>query len=374
MKQFQLLALGAAFCLPIAPICAQNEPVLAPNPAKTTATKRPIRINNVKSALMAWWLDPKNNPKPLDLITPYDLNSINPYKAENSSLKSPFLTSKTEIDIQKSVLALPVGVESIISIDQQNALMVVATDAGFAELQKQIEFFDKPLQHVEIEAQFVEVSTADSRAFGINFVQSNADAKTANPNPEPAPETSGFQLGFVRNNFQATLTTLLNTNRAKVLTAPRVTAINNLTARFPTTPIRFTPLGVKNADGKFEDLGAFVEKNGANFGVGIGTKFLVTPTINGDGTITVLLDFARVMQFSNVGQMLSEQKLDGSMTVANVRDGETIALGGLKPSFLAVTQTPLFKIRNRTANELLIFVTARIVHRAADSIPVPGAD
>lgn len=346
MKHFSSLraAILGVLWLQTAPICAQNAPILAPAMAKQLATTRQIRIKNVESALMAWWLDPARNPAPLEFKN----------------------AEKTEVSLAKPFV-LPIGVESLTALDAQNLLVVVATDTGFAELQKLVEFLDKPLQKIEIEAQFVEISTADSRAFRFDLKASESTPKISQP-----------RILFPRGDFGATLTALINANRAKVLAAPRVTTMNNLPASVQIAPTHFVQIGVVTNEGKIEGLDRLTETGTNKFSVGLTTKFLVTPTVNNDGTITLLLSFSRAVQTSKAGEIetVSEQKIEGLASVANVRDGETLAFGGLEPNFSSLQKRPVLNgvFQEKTANQLLVFVTARIVHRANDETPVPGAD
>ena len=254
---------------------------------QTRVRSYPMTIKNIKASLMAYWLDPANNAEPIDSIAAAGLNkNYGPQRFGSSVLSpneqvgmsavgsgfgggssgfNPYLQGnafnndmvETRANFQfggggrggqggrgaqgqggrqggqnNGAFPLPKGVERIVAIDQQNALLVTASPDGLEELQRTIDFLDQPLKQVEIEAQFVSVSTSDSRAFGINFAAARGNFSINNLNFEPAPGAGagGVQVGFLRNDFQATLTALVNTNRAKVLTAPRVTAINNLTA------------------------------------------------------------------------------------------------------------------------------------------------
>lgn len=403
---------------------------------QTRVSQHPIAVKNVKSALMAFWLDPANNPKPIDIVNSeeqaknygqrhFGTSALNPNEQQGftglgngfgggaASNFNPYLQNgatndgltETRANFQfgrgggnnnnrgggrngqgGGTLALPEGVQRIIAIDQQNALLVFGTDDGVAELRRTIDFLDQPLKQVEIEAQFVSVTTSDSRAFGINFSSSRGNFSTNNFNFEPAPSAAagGFQLGFVRNDFQATLTALLNKNRAKVLTAPRVTAINNLTASLQSQ--RSQPIIITTVS---QSIGGQQAQGQQPIYITTNIGLTVTPTINGDGTITVVMQpQLQAQQPSGLAIPIPVITSQTISTIANVRDGETIALGGLKSKEISVggSKIPLLGdipglgklFRSRSANdsevELIIFVTARVVHRAGDDDPVPGAD
>jgi hypothetical protein len=95
-----------------------------------------IRLRHVKASWIAHWFDSKNHPKPLDMPIP------------NGLLLNP-----------ASALPLPKGIERIVALDPQNALLVVGTDEGIRELKETIAFLDKPLREIQIEAQIVEISS-----------------------------------------------------------------------------------------------------------------------------------------------------------------------------------------------------------------------
>ncbi|RYG70983.1 hypothetical protein EON80_06180 [bacterium] len=281
------------------------------------------------------------------------------------------------------VFQLPEGVDRIVAIDPQNALLVFGTDEGVRELQDTIAFLDRPLRQVEIEAQFVTVSTADSRNFGIDFQTAQGNFN-ANNNGFASETTQGsVQVGFVRGNFQATLNALMTRNRAKLITAPRVTAINNLTAELFSDTQR--PIILTTA----------VQGGGLNGGQAQGQNLIyittsigltVTPTINNDDTITVLMEpqlQAQTVLADISAPLITSQSV---RTIANVRDGDIIALGGLKSKDISrggnkvplIGDIPfigkLFRSRSATDNEseLIIFLTARIIRRAGDDEAVPG--
>lgn len=281
------------------------------------------------------------------------------------------------------VFQLPEGVDRVVAIDPQNALLVFGTDEGVRELQDTIAFLDRPLRQVEIEAQFVTVSTADSRDFGIDFQTAQGNFNASNSGFASDTTQGSFQLGFVRGNFQATLSALVTRNRAKIITSPRVTAINNLTAELTSSvdrPILLTTAvqggGIGGGTAQGENLVYITTSIG----------LVVTPTINNDDTVTVLMEpflEAQTVLADIDAPLVTRQSV---RTIANVRDGDVIALGGLKSKDISRggAKVPLlgdipflgklFRSRSATDNEseLIIFLRATIVRRAGDEEAVPG--
>ena len=242
------------------------------------------------------------------------------------------------------------------------------------------------LRQVEIEAQFVELQSQDARSFGIDFTTSRGDFDASTNGFSPGSAPGSISVGFVRGNFQAQLTALMANNRAKLITAPRVTAINNLTASLQSTERRALILTTAVAGG---GVGGAVGQGQNLLFISTTTGLNVTPTINGDDTITVLMQ-PQVSSSSSLARTdktrlgtITQRQLE---TVANVRDGDTIALGGLKTinnqrqdrKVPLLGDIPLigglFHSKTITENEseLIIFLTARIIRRADDPVNVPG--
>lgn len=405
-----------------------------------------MRLRNISPSLMAFWLDPSNHEMPDELrslnsnykrrplvagiigANSGGQNSGN-FSSGNSNQgvtldrlsNNPYLSQSDGTEVRSNaqfgggggggggrnggtggnggrggaggrngggVFQLPAGVDRIVAVDPQNALLVFGTPEGVAQLRDTIAFLDRPLRQVEIEAQFVSIQTTDVSAFGIDFTtaRGNFNANTAGfQSGSPSAATPGIQVGFVRGNFQTSLTALQASSRAKVLSAPRITAINNLPASLRQsiqTPIQLTNT-VTNSN-----LGGNNTNTNTNvFYISTDISLDVTPTINNDDTVTVRLQPNVSQQnptnLSSGAPGIVQQTLD---TIANVRDGETIALGGLKSKInsLSGSRVPLlgdipligklFRKRglNENETELIIFLTARIIRRAGDSNFVAG--
>ena len=279
-----------------------------------------------------------------------------------------------------TLFSLPTGVESLVAIDPQNALLVVGTPEGIQQLEQIIGFLDRPLRQVEIEAQFVTVGTTDLAQFGIDFTSSNGPFRLNTTGRAPAASPGSISVGFVRNNFRATLTALESRGRSKTVSAPRVTAINNLTATIESnteTPFLLTSVtsNLNGTNNDSQDLLTLTTTVGLT----------VTPTINNDDTITVVMsptvEATAPPTIAGIPGTTTSNTID---TIANLKDGDTIALGGLRTKANSTTKTgvpilrnipllgKLFESNNKSEieTELIIFVTARIIRRIDD--PVPG--
>ncbi len=438
---------------------SEDEPTLVQTGNGTDSKERTFQvpIRNIKASMMAYWLDPANQPEPVDMrlaremeynynnrplvteqlggpqnfsgqfsargnvnqpfntqgVTPDPFTS-NPYLNSNAEM----LESQTFSNAQfgnnngggrngnnngggrnggnnngrggrngggnNGVFQLPDGVTRIVAVDPQNALLVFGTPEGAAKLANTIRFLDRPLRQVEIEAQFLSVSISDAKTYGFDFTTSRGNFNASSTGTASSVASGGLQVGFFRGNFQAAIQASITSGKAKILTAPRVTAINNLTANLvqsTSTPIVLTTTNTVANNGIAQSTGQQV------FYVTTSIGLEVTPTINNDDTVTVLMQpFLQSQGTPNSlgASTVTSQQLQ---TIANVRDGETIALGGLRTTNITIDKTRvplisniplignLFRSRNNrsTEAELIIFLTARIIHRVGDDDSVGNA-
>ena len=423
------------------PLLSQGPELTSANPTTGRRRQKSIRIKNVPSSFIAYQLDPVNNPEPIQLQEARNSNKtynkssnatnalaedgngndssfntfnqndfaqsrINPYLQNSaSSLVRPQVRANSQFGGNNNnnnnrnnngnnnnnqnggangSFTLPDGIEQIVSVDPQNVLLIAydeGSEQSVRDLQELIDVLDQPLRQVEIEAQFVELQSQDARTFGIDFSTSRGNFDAATTGFASAPVPGAFQIGFVRNNFTATLNALIANNKAKVITAPRVTAINNLTA-YLTSQERRSLILTSVA----QNIGGGQQQAQQLLFIDTTTGLSVTPTINGDDTITVLMQPQVTSQdgTSGLGTITSRTL----RTVANVRDGDTIALGGLKVvsnksqnyKVPLLGDIPLIgrlfqsKTLSENQSELIIFLTAHIIRRAGDDInvTVPG--
>lgn len=435
--------LSGGFTMPIAPnLNSLNLPPLSnagngasQEDAPHTAFKL-ISLKNLPPRMMAWTLDPQHHPKPTEILQS-DMNArrftedrvaqlaLDPREetitrtsvsvdADASALGNDYADSSgglgqfstpdggayTEGNAQRrgrggrgggargglggggggGGFDLPEGVDRIIAVEPQNALLVFGTTEGVNRLQEIVSILDQPLRQVEIEAQFVTISSAEARNLGVSFSGSNGTFSLTRPN------TGGGStvLGFVRGNFQATLSALISKNRLKVVQSPRVTAINNLTASLLSTTR--TPIILQTIN---TNVNNGINQQTAQRLIYINTSIGLTvrPTINNDDTITVVMQ-PEVSTQTDVGNAVGAPQVNTQkvQTVANVRDGDTIALGGLRTKTIirnkdripVLSKIPLIgqfftNVTNTDSDtDLIIFVTARIIRRADDNTAVVG--
>lgn len=315
-----------------------------------------IRVQNVPPRLMAWWLDPARQSEPVQLQSSRTNRENNPLLAEKAS---PI----------REIPALPAGIERLVAIDSQNTLLVFGTDAAVATLEKIVASLDQPLRQVEIEFEVLQISPQDAAQLGVSF------------SSDPKKRYSSLTLGV---GALTRLAQLKAANQTKVISAPRILAINGLTAALGTGNGAGVVVDISTRATKTEKAVVLSGAEGQNIGAATRTTFTATPAINADDSITLELAPARILELSlpqgsspksaaKAGQELTRvpaenevvfarRALEGARVETTVQDGQTIALAGftsrLFGHFLEDAQKP--------ASNVLILVKTRLVRRAEE--------
>ena len=331
MKSLRFIAaLGAASLFAMPNVFAQTVPAplanqVAPAPLDE-ANWRAIRVQNVRPSLLAWQLDMAHNKMPAFINVPYSPMAIH---AADSKVEAPV----------KGPFYLPDTVRLAAS-DEQNLLFVTGADTQqIARLRDLVSVLDQPFRRVEIEAQFVELSAAALKQFGIEFPKTRGNTAAG-----------AFQIGFVRNDFQQRLGALIKAGNAKVVSTQPLNIVNN------------NSQAVSLRSGPIDNTGVNQNKKPSAPKENGDTLITLMPTINGDDTITVLMRIETLAQNS---------ELSGLETIFNLRDGDTIALSGASATVFP-REIPMLKdipliSRLGPAKTVeddrvtLVFVTARIL-------------
>ena len=182
MNRFRLssaLFFGAALALSNSSHAQETGEKTFPEVAVEPIESSQIRVRNVASNLMAYWLDPQHQPTPIQIQT---------------SQKNAGLLFRTGFELPHqpgngngpSDLKLPSGIQGLVSVDPQNVLRFKGTKAGIEELQKKIEEIDVPLNEIEFEMQIWEMSPDKLKSLPLIF---RGTAKPANTKENSASNT-----------------------------------------------------------------------------------------------------------------------------------------------------------------------------------------
>jgi len=294
-----------------------------------------------------------------------------------------------------------------------NSLIITESIEGLARTELLVSQLDQKPKQVLIEAKIVEVALNNSLNYGIQWDYLEVDpskmshkqgtnligttaAPSATPGIQPPLDQNAavatgvgangrgtgvnlpadkifgaLTLGRITNNYflSATLTAAAAEGKVKVLSDPKVATLNNQPANINvTTQI---PYVTSNAT-------ANTVSSAVNY-VTVGIQLSVTPTVNADGRITLVINPvvsqpSATAAASSTGAPAVDSR--NATTTVLVKDGETIVIGGLISDSVSdtIAKIPilgdipilgwLFKKRSKSRNrtELLIFVTPKIMN------------
>ncbi len=273
-----------------------------------------------------------------------------------------------------------------ITEDSRDKLLIVTDVPNRIEKIKElILILDTPERQVMIEARIVEVNSHYSRDLGVNWAYTHTpsdyleNVTNAGGGFQVATSTASavgdvsttaglgtaFRLGesvLDIGTLDMQISALESDGNGKVISTPRVTTLNGKSALIS----QGTSIPYQSQD----DNGTKTEFVDAEL------KLEVTPVINPDGTI--LLEILATNDSPSFTPLAGAPSIDTKKaeTTVLVRDGETTVIGGIFVETIIDAEDGipwlmdipglgnLFKSSNkqRIKNELLIFITPRIVH------------
>ena len=287
--------------------------------------QRFIRLRHVSASLMAFWLDPKNNPAPLEMPIPGG--------AIFDSTPAP-------------AFLLPAGVERIIALEGSKSLVVLGTEVGVKHLQTIVAFLDKPIREIEIEVQIAEIPQEKLSGTWEKLAAQSASQKPA--------------MGFLKRDEQTQLREMWARREAVVLALPTQKILNGATRILDfKTPAdilsqRLTIPG--RPPGDFESpMPIFPPPQGMAPMPGMGGTIMpprivvpkpfdmirlqITPTLNVDGSVTLLIE----------GTGLAPRDLQ---SIANISAGQSLVFAlpvfnfqFSKRAFLVLTPRTMVRIQ-----------------------------
>jgi type IV pilus assembly protein PilQ len=270
------------------------------------------------------------------------------------------------------------GSGSIKADEKYNRVIVTALPGKMDEVKKLVEKLDAKIKQVLIEAKIVQVSLEPDFEYGVDWQRLlNRDLLTIDSTFPLDPTLTSFgtlkigKLGAA--NVDATIKLLKTVGETKLLSSPRITALNNEEAKIfvGTREVYTTSTTTQGSD--LASTAVTV-----NF-VDVGISLKVTPTINEDGMILMKIapEVSRVdrMFETSTGDLIPVVDTTNATTRVMVADGSTIIIGGLirdeqqrdTEKFPVLGDIPilgsLFKhVReDKEKTELVVFLTPHII-------------
>lgn len=267
-------------------------------------------------------------------------------------------------------------------------IAVTALPSTLSQVESFIKTFESSIQRqVLIEAKIVEVNLERSFEFGIdwNVVANAGRVQFKNPprsNTAAAASSVELTLSGGAGQINVVLNALTTQGNVKVLSSPRVSALNNQRAVFNVTTqeIFFSSSTTVTGAGSGN---AITQTSVTPTPVNVGIVLDVLPQIGADNSVTmnirpVVTSVARTAEFTQQdGTTFKAPVIDTreSDTMARLRAGETIIIGGLmqtrservRSGVPVLSSIPLLgRLFTRYSNvekkaELVIFLTPTII-------------
>lgn len=283
-----------------------------------------------------------------------------------------------------------------------NSLIIVATPQEYGKILPVIKQLDiMPLQ-VLIDASIVEVNLKDDLKYGIQwYLSTHRMGLGSSPSSTltklgdaaavaaAAAATGGLSAIYSSGSVKAILNAQADLNNVKVISSPSLMVLNNQEAKINVgdqVPLQTSSTSVPIAGGT--DGASIAQSNQIQY-KDTGVTLEVTPRVNSNGM--VIMDINQIVS-NVVPQPLSDTQSVGVTTTATinkkeiestvaVKDGETIALGGLITNTNANTKSgipflheipligPLFGSTDRKddRSELVVLITPRVVKTKQDA-------
>jgi len=281
-----------------------------------------------------------------------------------------------DVKLQVDVVAVAEGRKASCNADDNNnALIVTDSPMGMEVTSRLIKNLDRRPRQVVIEAKFVEMSLQDDYHLGIQWfaggIKNGVYSEAAVSIPFAETVYGAFNLGKMtsNSNLDATIMAAAQKGKAKVLSDPKITTLNNKEANIDIT--QQTPYTTEEWSATTPPVRTI-----KSVYVTTGIMLKVTPVINSDGRILMKI-LPSVSQVAKATILGGAPGIDTRQADTNVivRNGETIVIGGLITDTQSnmVYKVPvlgdipllgwLFRKKSvlRSRMELLIFVTPRIM-------------
>lgn len=270
----------------------------------------------------------------------------------------------------------------IVADKDTNSIIINAPEAVLIRLQQVLNEIDHEPAQIFIEASILEVTLNKDLSYGVDWskIASNGDLTVSNftdKNTAFNTIAPGFSVSYVGDNISAAVTALSSQSKVKIVSAPKITTIENSPATLEVGDQ--VPIVTQSAQAT-NTSGAPVINTVDYRSTGVMLK--VTPRITSDNRI--LLDVSQ--EVSSVAKTvtsgidsptINQRKMDSTLIVP---EGTVVALGGLISSSDSNSDNGIpglkdipfiggaFKgqTHSRDRTELIVLLQARILRDPSD--------
>lgn len=299
-----------------------------------------------------------------------------------STLSLPPVSSAQKKPIREAAdfTTLTEGSLKIIGDDVTNLVIVFGSKEECQLVEAALKKLDIPPLQIMLEAAIAEVSLTDQLRYGTQYLFKNnnfTSVLTKAATPAVGPILPGFSAYVTSSGISSVLDLLQSVTKIRVISSPQLMVLNNQTAMLQVgdqVPIA-TQTSVSVAT-----TGAPVVNSIQMKDTGIILK--VTPRVNASGMVLLditqeVSDVARTTSSNLDSPTIQQRKL---VSTVAVRDGQTIALGGLikekyadgQDGIPVLSQIPIVgslfgEVSEEThRTELLALITPRVIRTDGD--------
>ncbi|HDL09640.1 MAG TPA: hypothetical protein ENG39_00090 [Candidatus Omnitrophica bacterium] len=289
---------------------------------------------------------------------------------------------------------------------RSNALVVTDVPNSIQTIENLIRQLDKETPQVLIEARIIETILGDSTNLGINWttritatgskrphtfpfrkvgpksffpenkIETTSDETSDFPYKHGFPYTTADEFSFGTLNFsefQVVLEALQSNSQTRILSHPRLVTLNNQEAKILVGTRVPIPIYTFNDETGTYEISGYEEEE-------VGISLEVTPHVSPDNKIKLTLhpEVSSITGYTGPNDERPIIDTREASTQVQLRDGETVVIGGLikQNKIDTVNKVPLlgdipllglaFRHKSKTleSTDLLIFVTAKILHPA----------
>ena len=256
----------------------------------------------------------------------------------------------------------------------------MATREDYALIEAALKKLDiQPLQ-VRVEAVIAEVTLTDDLRYGLQYLFSHNDFRTILTKAQTLAANAtlpGFSAFVTESDISAVLDLLQSITSVHVISSPQLMVLNSQTATLQIGDQ--VPVATQSAVST-QNTGAPIVNTIEMKDTGVILK--VTPQVNASGMVTMDLsqevsDVAQTTTSSLDSPTIQQRKIASSIVV---RDGETIALGGLikdsvtegRDGIPVLDEIPLLgalfssTTESKTRTELLVLITPCVIRNDQD--------
>ena len=269
-----------------------------------------------------------------------------------------------------------------------NMAIISDVQENISRILSMVKQLDKPIANINISIKFIETQLDTSKAYGIDWTSNPVQIGSATDSLSFPISMNNITVATINaNQLSNALRIMQARGKSKLLSSPQVTTLDNHQAQTEvSTTVYIEGLNTGASSG----TGATGNTNTGNYpGMGfygnmntvqekdIGIKLQVTPRINENQIITLLVD-ATVEALLSAAEITTDKPRSTKRSVktqVSVYNGETVIIGGLiaenviqnKKYVPILSAIPLIGYFFRTTSvskeqrELLMFITPTIV-------------